>query len=286
MVSTEIASATLINNYILEIDKLSEGQDIYLSMQEFALGLPDSIRNLDLCWGYAVVEPQNSTQFQYEINLGRGITRNSTGNLDMFVNDTNYFNLSSLLPSGNTLSNIYAFGSIFMSPDTIGMDSTVSFEPVLLKGESSGTPIFMCKDIDIDAVYEMIQNDTIEAAISPDPDSLELFRFVLDINYYNSSNPELKDIKIYIYDKRKPRGWGGFNDEIMGTSLTPYLIYKKEDFDTFLTNSQQNVYNLVKSWMNMRVWSPTFIDYWLANSSDMPQRLKQYLNEKFSIVIP
>jgi len=36
----------------------------------------------------------------------------------------------------------------------------------------------------------------------------------------------------------------------------------------------------------MRVWSPTFIDYWLANSSDMPQRLKQYLNEKFSIVIP
>jgi hypothetical protein len=90
----------------------------------------------------------------------------------------------------------------------------------------------------------------------------------------------------YFYDKRKPRGWGGFNDEIMGTNLTPYLIYKKEDFDNFLISSQQNVYNLVKSWMNMRVWSPTFIDYWLANSSDMPQRLKQYLDEKFSIVIP
>lgn len=286
MISTEIATATLINNYILETDKLVEGQDIYLSMQEFALGLPDSIRNLDLCWGYAVVEPQNSTQFQYEINLGRGVTRNSTGNLDIFVYDTNYFNLSSLLPSGITLSNVYAFGSIFMSPDTIGMDSTVSFQPVLLKGESSGTPIFICKDIDIDTIYDMMQTDSIGSAIAPDADSLELYRFALDINYYNSSSPELKDIKIYIYDKRKPRGWGGFNDEIMGTSLTPYLIYKKEDYDTFLLSSQQNVYNLVKSWMNMRVWSPTFIDYWLANSSDMPQRLKQYLNEKFSIVIP
>lgn len=286
MISTEIATATLINNYILETDKLVEGQDIYLSMQEFALGLPDSIRNLDLCWGYAVVEPQNSTQFQYEINLGRGVTRNSTGNLDIFVYDTNYFNLSSLLPSGITLSNVYAFGSIFMSPDTIGMDSTVSFQPVLLKGESSGTPIFICKDIDIDTIYDMMQTDSIGSAIAPDADSLELYRFALDINYYNSSSPELKDIKIYIYDKRKPRGWGGFNDEIMGTSLTPYLIYKKEDYDSFLLSSQQNVYNLVKSWMNMRVWSPTFIDYWLANSSDMPQRLKQYLNEKFSIVIP
>ena len=286
MVSTEIATATLINNYILETDKLEEGQDIYLSMQEFALGNPESMRNLDLCWGYAIVEPQNSTQFQYEINLGRGITRNSTGDLDIFVYNTNYFNLSSLLPSGTAFSNVYAFGSIFMSPDTIDMDSTVSFEPVLLKGESSGTPIFMCRDINIDQVYDMIQNDSIEASIAPSADSLELFRFVLDINYYNSSSPELKDIKIYFYDKRKPRGWGGFNDEIMGTSLTPYLIYKKEDFDNFLISSQQNVYNLVKSWMNMRVWSPTFIDYWLANSSDMPQRLKQYLNEKFSIVIP
>jgi len=286
MVSTQIATAELINNYILEIDKLNEGQDIYLSLQEFALGLPDAQRNLDLCWGYASVEPQNSTQSLYEINLGRGITRNSTGNLDIFVYDTNYFNLSSLLPSGVAYSDVYAFGSIYMSPDTVGSDSTVSFTPVILKGESSGTPLFMCKDIDIETVYTMLQNDVIEAAIAPEANSIELYRFILDITYYNSSNPELKNIEIYLFDKRKPRGWGGFNDEIMGTSLTPYLIYKKEDFDNFLTSAQQDVYNLVKGWMNMRIWSPTFIDYWLANSSDMPERLKQYLDEKFSIVIP
>jgi hypothetical protein len=286
MVSTQIATAELINNYILETDKLNEGQDIYLSLQEFALGLPDTQRNLDLCWGYASVEPQNSTQSLYEINLGRGITRNSTGNLDIFVYDTNYFNLSSLLPSGVAYSNVYAFGSIYMSPDTVGLDSTVSFDPVILKGESSGTPLFMCKDIDIETVYTMLQNDVIEAAIAPEANSIELYRFILDITYYNSSNPELKNIEIYLFDKRKPRGWGGFNDEIMGTSLTPYLIYKKEDFDNFLTSAQQDVYNLVKGWMNMRIWSPTFIDYWLANSSDMPERLKQYLDEKFSIVIP
>ncbi len=286
MVSTQIATAELINNYILETDKLNEGQDIYLSLQEFALGLPDAQRNLDLCWGYASVEPQNSTQSLYEINLGRGITRNSTGNLDIFVYDTNYFNLSSLLPPGVAYSNVYAFGSIYMSPDTVGSDSTVSFDPVILKGESSGTPLFMCKDIDIETVYTMLQNDVIEAAIAPEANSIELYRFILDITYYNSSNPELKNIEIYLFDKRKPRGWGGFNDEIMGTSLTPYLIYKKEDFDNFLTSAQQDVYNLVKGWMNMRIWSPTFIDYWLANSSDMPVRLKQYLDEKFSIVIP
>ena len=124
MVSTAIATATLINNYILETDKLEEGQDIYLSMQEFALGNPASIRNLDLCWGYAIVEPQNSTQFQYEINLGRGITRNSTGDLDIFVYDTNYFNLSSLLPSAITFSNVTVQRLDTVASGNVGIGAT------------------------------------------------------------------------------------------------------------------------------------------------------------------
>ena len=114
---------------------------------------------------------------------------------------------------------------------------------------------------------------------------LFLFSLLLNINYYNSLSPELKDVEIYFFDKRIPRGWGGFADEFMAANITSYVVFKKEDYTDYLDTIQQSVYNIVKNWINLRSWSPNLLDYWDANSANMPDRLRNYLELEFSLII-
>jgi hypothetical protein len=191
--------------------------------------------------------------------------------------------LTSLLASGQTFENIYAFGSIFITPDaTVGNPPNI--EAVILKGTSSGSPLLMVNDLDLNTVLYMIKSEEVLSAEKPESNSIEIYKFLLDIKYYNSSNPELKDVKIYLHDKRLPRGWGGYADENLFTSLTSYIIFKNEDYGSYLSKVQEDVYNIVKSWINLRSWSPNFIDYWTTNSSDLPDRLKEYLETEFSLI--
>lgn len=293
MSETPEVTAELLNSLLLQYDKLVEGDDLYLSLEEFAIGQPVTNRPLDLCWGYASVEANSQSLAEYEVVIGRGITRSTTSNVTKQINRVNYdftgLNLTDLLPN-NQYQNIYAFGSIFVSPgDDSGLikNPTSVIEAVLLKGESGGYPLFMTHDLEINNILRMIRDEEIPAAIKPDNNSIEIFRFVLEINYYSTNDYTTKDVKMHFLDKRKPRGWGGFAEEALAATITPFLIYKKEDYATFLNAFDNNIYNLIKSWINLRYWSPNFLDYWQnpSNSVLMPDRLKDYLKIKFSITI-
>lgn len=284
MTNRGFITANLLNGLILELDNLVKGEDIYLSLEEFALGQPKQIRSIDLCWGYSSVEPSTSELAKKELVLGYGVTRNSTGELDKVNYSFSSNDLTTLLPSNQDFENIYAFGSIFMTPSaTLGNNPTI--EPVILKGTSSGSPLLMTRDIDLNTIKKMIETDEVNSAIKPESDSMEIFKFLLDIKFYNSTKPQLKNVKIYLFDKRLPRGWGGFADEFMALNLTSNIIYKKEDYTELLDTYQLNIYNIVKSWINLRSWSPSFIDFWTANSNYLPARLKTYLELEFSIII-
>lgn len=284
MTDSGIVTANLLNELILNLDKMINGEDIFLGLEEFSLGLPEATRGIDLCWGFAKVEPNTSTLASHEVTIGKGVTRNNTGDLDSVQFDFTSLDLTTLLPTSLTLSNIYAFGSVFMTPSaTLG--NPPDLEARLVKGTSGGVNLFMSNDLNLETIFNMVQTEEVPAAEKPELNSLEIYKFLLNINYYNSISPELKDVEVYFFDKRLPRGWGGFADEFMAANITSYVVYKKEDYTGYLDTIQQSVYNIVKNWINLRSWSPNFLDYWAANSADMPARLRTYLELEFSIVI-
>ena len=284
MTDKGIVTANLLNELILNLDKMIVGEDIFLGLEEFSLGLPEATRNIDLCWGFAKSEPSTTALASHELTIGKGVTRNNIGDLDDVQYDFTSLDLTNLLPSANTLSNIYAFGSIYMTPNTT-VGNPPDIEAVLVKGVSGGVNLFMANDLNIETIFDMMQTEEVPPAEKPESNSLEIYKFLLNINYYNSLNPELKDVDIYFYDKRIPRGWGGFADEFMAANITSYVVFKKEDYSDYLNTIEQSVYNIVKNWINLRSWSPNFLDYWAANSASMPDRLRDYLELEFSLII-
>lgn len=284
MTESGVATAIILNNLLLNLDRLIESEDIYLGLEEFALGVPEGIRDLDLCWGYAKVEPSTSNLALNEVTLGKGVSRNYNGDLNDITYNFNAFNVTSLLPSSQTLEDVYGFGSIFLTPNnTLGEPPVISAD--IVKGSSSGSPLLMTRELDLKVVLNMMKEEEVQAAEKPESNSLEIFKFLININYYNSSYPELKNVELYYHDKRLPRGWGGFADEFLSTNISQYIIYKKEDYTDYLNTIQENIYNIVKYWINLRSWSPSFIDYWNTHSANMPDKLKTYLELEFGIII-
>jgi hypothetical protein len=300
MTETPEVTAKLLTDVLLAMDLLLQGKDEYYSLQEFALGAPLANRAIDLCYGFAKVQPSTSALAEFEAVIGHGVTRitteDVTAKLTRIKREFTGLDFTTLLPSGQIYQNVYAFANIFLEqsvPYGLVDNPSSSVSASLLKGEASGTPIFMTKDIDIQSIIAMSRKDEIPDAVSETnypsapPEYIKIFNVILEINYYDPDNLATKDVVFHYVDKRKPRGWGGFAEEFMGVYLTPYLINKNNDFDKIYDEIDQKFYNLVKSWINLRFWSPSFIDFWTdpANSDLMPVRLKEYLDLRFSILI-
>ena len=300
MSETPEVTAKLLTDVLLAMDLLVQGKDEYFSLQEFALGLPLENRTIDLCYGFAKVPPTTSALAEFEAVIGHGVSRitneDVTAKLTKIKRSFTGLDFTSLLPSGQVYQNVYAFANIFLeqSAPSMGNDNpAASVSTSLLKGELSGTPIFMTKDLDVKSVIEMSRKDEIPDATcetnypSAPPENIKIFNVIIEINYFDPDDLATKDVVFHYIDKRKPRGWGGFVEEFMGVYLTPYIINKNNDYDKIYNELDQSFYNLVKAWINLRFWSPSFIDFWTdpTNSDLMPERLKEYLDLRFSILI-
>jgi hypothetical protein len=300
MSETPEVTAKLLTDVLLAMDLLVQGKDEYFSLQEFALGLPLENRTIDLCYGFAKVPPTTSALAEFEAVIGHGVSRitneDVTAKLTKIKRSFTGLDFTTLLPSGQVYQNVYAFANIFLeqSAPSMGNDNpAASVSTSLLKGELSGTPIFMTKDIDVKSVIEMSRKDEIPDATcetnypSAPPENIKIFNVIIEINYFDPDDLATKDVVFHYIDKRKPRGWGGFAEEFMGVYLTPYIINKNNDYDKIYNELDQSFYNLVKAWINLRFWSPSFIDFWTdpTNSDLMPERLKEYLDLRFSILI-
>jgi hypothetical protein len=300
MSETPEVTAKLLTDVLLAMDLLEQGKDEYFSLQEFALGLPLVNRSIDLCYGFAKVPPTTSVLAEFEAVIGHGVSRitneDVTAKLTKIKRSFTGLDFTSLLPSGQVYQNVYAFANIFLEQSAPAMGNNnpaASVSTSLLKGELSGTPIFMTKDLDVKSVIEMSRKDEIPDATcetnypSAPPENIKIFNVIIEINYFDPDDLATKDVVFHYIDKRKPRGWGGFAEEFMGVYLTPYIINKNNDYDKIYNELDQSFYNLVKAWINLRFWSPSFIDFWTdpTNSDLMPERLKEYLDLRFSILI-
>jgi len=286
-------TAILLNNTLLAIDLMTSGKDEYFSLKEFAIGAPLVNRSIDLCYGYAKVPPTTSTTAAFEAVVGQGITRitnnDVTAKLTRVNNSFTGINFTNLLPAGKVYENVYAFGNVFISQtESFLIDNpTATLTRNILKGETSGVPIFMAKDVDLDTVIQMARRNEIPEAECTEENFIKIFDVIIEIFFFDPNDIATKNVVLHFIDKRKPRGWGGFAEEFMGAYLTPQTINKSNDYNLVLKNINDNFYNLVNSWINLRSWSPSFIDFWqqAENNALMPDRLKEYLEIRFSILI-
>jgi len=293
MTESPVITANLINDVLVAFDLLLQGKDEYLSLEEFALGQPTRNREIDLCYGYAKVPATTSSLAIHEAVIGKGITRITTNDVTAKLTRANNsftgIDFTDLLPVGIKYQNVYAFANVFISQTIGGLydNNTATISTSILKGENTGTPIFMLKDLDIDSLLIMSNNDEIPDAEGPEDPYIKLFNVIMEINYFDPDDSSSKDVILHFVDKRKPRGWGGFAEEFMGVYLTPYIINKNTDYNKIYKLIDQSIYNLVSNWINLRFWDPSFIDFWEdpANNDLMPAKLKEYLNLRFSIIL-
>lgn len=305
MSETPETTASIFNSLILNYDQLINAKDYYLSLQEFAIGQPTTARPTDLCWGYANSKPDSynlsaflssPTLSEIESVIGQGICRvtNNDVTKKLTVVNTSFvpvYITSSLLDiSENKYKDVYAFANIYLTQNGTDLGSDLPLCQVsleILRGQTGGSPLLMTKDLDLSTVLNMIYSDEIPDAEKPQEDSLNIFNVLIDIHYLDPDNPALKNVDLYFIDKRLPRGWGGFADEDMSVYLTTFLTSKYLDYLDLIETIEVSIYNVIRNWINMRIWTPNFIDFWNdpENSGKMPDRLKEYLNKKFSIII-
>ena len=285
-------SADMLDLLIRELDEVDVACDIVHSQQEWALGVPLETRTLDLCWGYAPVEPATSSVAGNYLVVGEGVTRGSNGLLNSDQDSQVGLELIDLLADVSVaggesvaVQDAYAFGSVFLVP-AVGLNGQPIIETKLFCGEGgTGSPLLIARDVDQSKAVEWLSDGTIGAATPSSNSALEIMRFVLDIGYFDIDNPHKNRIVAVIVDLRKPRGWGGYSEEALATEVLPMVLNQYDQFTEARDDMQEGVYKLVHQWMMMSAWSPSFVDYWSDPSNALPDRLKQYLSDKFGIVI-
>lgn len=284
MASPALSTAILLNNLLIQINQLYTAEDIFFSQEEFALGKPLSVRNLDLCWGYNSVSASTSANSGKELIVGTGITRNESGGLDHKNAAQQGFMLTDLLSNSVIYEDVYVFGSIYLvAGNTIG--DTPSIVSVLVGGDGgSGSPLCVSRTVKQSEALNWIFSGLIPAASAPVGTSLEIMKFMLDITQYQYNQISTNNVQALTVDVRRPRGWGGYPDEVMSTILTTNIIQRHNNFAITNAELQAYILNIVKAWMHLPGWTPSFIDYWNAHSSQMPAYLGEYLALNFGLI--
>jgi len=281
-------TANVLDSLIRGRDLIFASGDRSYSLEEFAMGINLEIRDLDLCWGYAAIEPKLPTNFDKEAVISIGVARQTDLLAEMPTEEFG-LSLSDLMDVGGAevLQNVYAFGSIFLKSN-LAPPATPSVIPFLLRGGDDGTGrrLLIHKDITVDEAIAAMTNGDVPPVTPPDGNVLEIFRFVMDITYFDSSNNYKNRIDTHIIDMRKPRGWGGFAEENMGVVLTPASIVNYDNNVAGVDISEKAVKDLVDTWVHLTTWEPDFLQFWKKSGGNvMPPRLEGYIKDVLGITL-
>jgi hypothetical protein len=245
-------------------------------------------RDLDLCWGYSIIEPKLAANYDKEAVISSGVAKNS-GALLQIPDDEFGLSLSALLDVGGAeaLQNVYALGSIFLESNSPPMSPSIT--PLLLRGGANGVGrrMLINKDLDVETVIDSFKNGDFPKVVPPaDSLAIEIYRFVMDISYYDAAESYKNRIKIYFIDLRKPRGWGGYAEENMGSILIPSTISNYSNVLNSINESEKAVKDIIETWVALTTWEPDFLNFWKKSGSNiMPSRLEKYLDEELGITL-
>jgi hypothetical protein len=287
MSSPHVNTATVLDSMIRGRDLIYGSVDRSYALEEFAMGVNLTVRDLDICWGYSYIEPELSANYDKEMTVSIGVTRQS-GDLNNVPTNEEGLSLSALLDDGGAeaLQNVYAFGSVFLQANTA--PAVPSVVPLLLRGGTTGegTRLLMSRDLTVAEALDALKNGDIPPVTPPAGTTLEIYRFLLDITYFDSMNSYKNRINTYVIDVRKPRGWGGYAEENMGSVLIPSSIANYNNVNSSVEDAEDAVKEIVQTWVELPSWEPDFLHFWQKSGSNiMPERLERYLDEILGIVL-
>jgi hypothetical protein len=284
-------SVNLLSQAVEALDLVSAAVDYCDALDETALGLPNTTRNIDLATCFAAVDSRSLSTARFVI--GPGVAR-LYGNIvtpnNMSLQDlmTAEFDLDyNTLLGTNSISNAYAFGNVYLDnlvDNSSNHYTSITFE--LVKGgvgNMGSEPILCTRSFTIEEAQSMLRKNLIPNFASTD--RILLYSFVIDIDTYVHEDAGRTSLVVYYADRRHPRGYRGYAEEIMATQLVPAIHQYRGAFSTSSIAIQTALGTLVQSWINLACWTPDFQTYWNANSNLMSDRFKQYLLDAFNIII-
>ena len=294
-------TAFIMDEVIREYYHIQNTKDDFVALVEFATGRFDTSHTLDVGFGFNRISPIYS---QEDFVLGQGIYRvNASPVPSIFppyidnnpyriypfdpehigVHPQQYLAEYPLPVSIQTLlaplvlKNVYMFASVYFSPN-----ESTKINTDFVRGEN-GLPISLIKDIDFDAVKQLVMDDLLNGTASIASDAIELYKIIIDVDYFNGVAGDLTNIVTsYIVDQRKCRGWAGFAEENFSANLVPALIrYRNAVLTSINTNTKGNslddrIESLVDTWKDLD-WPGGFDTFWLGGDYALPPYINEYI---------
>jgi len=279
------ASAVSMNNLVTALDKTQSTLDYALSIQEYALSYNSLERNLQLLYGLSNIKTQNSNNVLDILCFGKGLVKTilSTPNVEFPTANEVGYTVTQVLGNLDTMSNGYVFGKIFLTSDA-GDGQELVFSLARPVNDPNGSPLIISKDIDITTAEEIIRNTKELSYITGKDYSLELYKFIADVNYYDQT---IKNSRVFfkLLDFRQPRGYFGYSEEnlskiVINSIIRNYALISEQ------YNTQKNfTYGIISNWAASTSWEPDFTSYWKSSARPLPSRLLGYLSSELSINI-
>jgi hypothetical protein len=294
-------SAWIFDRLVQAMNEFVDIKDRSFATQELAIGSPLAVRPVDLCFGLAEVEPQQTSNKHAPIVMGLGVGRiggtSASTVISAMAIEQGYS--ADTLMNISSASNCYAFGSVFLTSSQPSMGSyplALSLKAALLCGgvNQSGTPLLIQRSIDTPTAVDLFASGKLGVPLVPWTGSentgtrsaIEIGRFVLDIDTYAQNNAGGTSISTEYIDLRRLRGWLGFPDDVLASTLTPTLISTVLKFSSDSSSLSSQVYNVISEWSTLSSWTPSFISYWTTNAQYMRPTLKAYLYSALGISLP
>ncbi len=285
--SPDNLSAEILNRCVLALSQLEKSLDYSLSMKEYSLGSPLAERNLQLGYGLSAIKSNNNNNLLKILVLGQGFCL-SDYNGYVFLPSSGYENgltLNDLFNTTDVYENCYVLGSIYLSTDV----SNEYIYATLIKPTNETSlpyPLVLHKDISIDEVSNLLEtNVDIQAEPSlPESDSIELYKFILDIDYYNGDLKKAR-VGLYLLDQRKINGLLNFGDEDLSFTFIGGINNNDIQVTRIYNRTKTNIKNIISNWVNLSSWTPDFVTYWNDPLNVMPTPLRNFIETELGIII-
>jgi len=279
-------SATILDNLVKSLDILYVGVDYSASIKEHSLGADFTLQNIELGYGLSAIQSNNPNNLLNILVLGKGYSKSTLGGYDLIPTSGNEtgLNLNNILTTSTIYENCYIIGSMFLSLDG-------SNNPVISVGLSkpvndptSSDPIVIYKDISFEEVEKIVNNSSEIVSSSGYAVSLELFKFILDVDYYNGNYTSAR-VSLYMIDERKTRGVLTFAEETLAFSFMNALNQNYELTQRIYDRTKSNIKTIIDSWVSLSSWDPSFVEYWTTPGHTLPTNLKNFLQNELGIIV-
>lgn len=279
-------SAILLDNLVKSLDILYVGVDYSAAIKEHSLGADFTSQNIELGYGLSAINSNSPSNLLNILVLGKGYTKSDLSGYDLIPSSGNETGLSlnNILTTSTVYENCYIIGSIYLSLD--GSNNPIITANLFKPSNDplSSDPMVIYKDITFEEVEKIVNNSVEIVSTSGYSVSLELFRFILDVDYYDGNLSSAR-ASLYIIDNRKTRGVLTFAEENLAFSFMNALNSNYQLTQRIYDKTKTNIKTIINDWVSLSSWDPSFVEYWTTPGNTLPTNLKNFLQNELGIIV-